>query len=160
MTVTVEPARRSLLERVHDEVERLLAEADERAAEIVAHADAEGEALVARARAEGEAAAALEGAQEQAQARRAARSAVLGARKVLYDELQRGARAGVLELRGPALLDRLETVAREQLGADAVVTRADGVRAVAGARSVDYTLEALATRALEELGAEVERLWA
>ena len=161
MTVTVEPARRSLLERVHDETERLLAEADERAAEIVAQADADGEALVARARAEGEAAASLEGAQEQAHARRAARSAVLGARRVLYDELQREARAAVLGLRDDAaLLERLEAAAREQLGADATLTREDGVRAVDGARSVDYTLEALAARKLDELGAEVERLWA
>lgn len=164
MTVTVEPARRSLLERVRADADRLLAEADERAAEIVAQADTNGEALVARARAEGEAAASLEGAQEQAEARRAARSAVLGARRALYEELRREARAAVLALQDdpgyPALLDRLEAAARAQLGADARVTRDAGVRGARGARSVDYTLESLAGRALDELGAEVERLWA
>jgi V/A-type H+-transporting ATPase subunit E len=161
VTVTVEPARRSLLERAGADAERLLAEADERADEIVAQADADGEALVAQARADGEAAAALEGAQEQAQARRAARSAVLGARRALYDELRAGARQGVLAHRDdPALLDRLEALAREQLGDGAVIMRDGGVRAVAGSRSVDYSLETLAERALDELGAEVERLWA
>jgi V/A-type H+-transporting ATPase subunit E len=161
VTVTVEPARRSLLERERADAERLLAEADERAAEIVAQADADGQALVAQARGEGEAAASLEGAQEQAHARRAGRSAVLGARRELFDELRREARKAVLELRNdPALLDRLEALAREQLGDGAVITRDDGVRAVDRSRSVDYTLESLAERALGELGAEVERLWA
>jgi vacuolar-type H+-ATPase subunit E/Vma4 len=161
VTVTVEPARRSLLERARADADRLLDEADERAAGIVAQADADGEALVARARAEGEAAASLEGAQEQAQAHRAARSAVLGARRELFDELRRAAREAVLELRNdPALLDRLEAAARDQLGDGAVITREGGIRAIDGARSVDYTLEALAERALAELGAEVERLWA
>jgi vacuolar-type H+-ATPase subunit E/Vma4 len=122
---------------------------------------------VAQARAEGEAAATLEGAQEQAQARRAARSGVLAAQRALLEELQRRARDTAQELRaGPsyaALLDRLEALAREQLGADARMTRdapgSGGVLATGGDRLVDYSLDALARRCLDGLGTKVERLW-
>ncbi|HSB37653.1 MAG TPA: hypothetical protein VLD13_01095 [Gaiellaceae bacterium] len=167
MTVTVEPVRRSLLDSVRAETERLLAEADARASELLEQADAQGERLVAQARIEGEAAAALEGAQEQAHARRSARSAVLTARRTLHEELRREARAAAQKLRSgpayPALLDRMEATARDQLGEDAAVTRnappSGGVLASRGDRLVDYSLDALVERCLNGLGAEVERLW-
>lgn len=167
MSVAVDPARRSLLTAVRADTERVLAEADSRATELLEQAEAQGAVLVAQARAEGEAAAALEGAQEQTHAWRSARSAVLAAQRALHDELGQRAREAAQELRAgpsyPALLDRLETVAREQLGADATVTRdapgSGGVLASRGDRLVDYSLDALVRRCLDGLGTKMGRLW-
>jgi vacuolar-type H+-ATPase subunit E/Vma4 len=167
VSAAVEPARRSLLTAVRADTERLLTEADARGAELLEQADAQGPALVAQARAEGEAAAALEGAQERGQARRSARSAVLAAQRTLQEELHRRAQEAAQELRAgpsyPALLDRLEAAAREQLGAEPTVTRdapdSGGVLASRGDRSVDYSLDALVRRCLDGLGTKVERLW-
>ena len=66
-----------------------------------------------------------------------------------------------------ALLDRLESLARQQLGAGAAVERDPvvagravvGVIATLGSRRVSYTLPALARRALRELGEEVAGAW-
>jgi hypothetical protein len=76
-------------------------------------------------------------------------------------------RRAVLDLRAdpryPALLDHFEQVARRQLGADAVIERdPDGVGGIVahqGDRRVDYSLAALADRALDTLGDDIERLW-
>jgi hypothetical protein len=63
----------------------------------------------------------------------------------------------------PALIDRLERLAREQLGPAAEIERdpplMGGVLGRAGGQHVDYTLPAISERHLQAMGAEVERLW-
>ena len=83
------------------------------------------------------------------------------------EELQLRSREAVLRLREdsryPALLDRLARTAREQLGPDAEVEvdppGLGGVIGRTGRVSVDYTLPALADRAIASLGDELESLW-
>jgi hypothetical protein len=164
----VEPLRAAFLAEVRAEVARALADADRRAAARIAEAERRGRALVEAARAEGVAVAALVGAEEQTLARRRAQSLRLAAKRELYERLAAEAHAAARALRNdpryPALLARLAQTARAQLGADAVLEldppEAGGVRACAGSRRVDYTLDALAERCLERLGSEMERLWA
>ncbi len=82
-------------------------------------------------------------------------------------ELAAAVGAAVLALRAdaryPELLRHFEAQARDQLGSEAEV-RVDpdlggGVVAAAGSRHVDYTLKALAERALGSLADEVAALW-
>lgn len=168
MTVTVEPLRRTLLEDARAAAERLLAHADERAAVKLAEANQRGAALIERARSEGEAIASLAGEGRHAASRRRARTLVLAAQRDLYDEFHDRALAEARALRSdpryPALLERLAATARSQLGEDCALevdpAGVGGVRASNGARRVDYTLDALVARCIEELGSEVERLWA
>jgi vacuolar-type H+-ATPase subunit E/Vma4 len=165
MTIPVEPLRETLLEQVERERDEALADADRRAQAIVGEAERQGLELVERARAEGTAAAGLVGVGACVEARRRGRALVLAAQRELYDELHRRAVAGAQQLRDspayPALVARLSTAARTQLGSKAtiVVDEEGGIRAHEGARSVDYTLPTLAERCLEWLGADVERLW-
>lgn len=167
MTVATEPLRDAILADAHAAAERVLARADEQAVAKLRDAEQTGRALVERARAEGIAAAAIAGAYEEARGTRVARAAELAARRELYEELGRQARAAARELRTQpgyeALLDRLAAGARAQLGPAAEIERdppdSGGIRASSGARHVDYTLDALAGRCLERLGARVEELW-
>jgi hypothetical protein len=57
---------------------------------------------------------------------------------------------------------RLEALARGQLGDDAELEWEDGGGLVArkGVRSVDYRMESVVARALEDAGSIVARLWA
>jgi hypothetical protein len=63
----------------------------------------------------------------------------------------------------PRLLDRLEELARAQLGADVVIDRDPpsdgGVLASSGDRRVDYRLDALAERAAIAIEDEVAASW-
>ena len=168
MNDAVQPLRRALLADAQAGTQHILAEADARAAATVAEAERQGSALVERARSDAHAGAAIVAAKELARARRRARTLVLAARRELYDELVRQARAAAHALHDDPvyaeLLDRWAAAARAQLGDDAVLELdppgAGGVRATSGARSVDYTLDTLVERCLDRLGGELERLWA
>ena len=120
------PLREALLAEARADAARTLAQADADAAATIAAARAEAEALVVQARADGAAAAEIEGAHVQAQARRAARAAVLAAERELYDELCRQALAGAAALRGTAVWDKLllelAAAARSQLGPEAKIS--------------------------------------
>jgi vacuolar-type H+-ATPase subunit E/Vma4 len=163
----LEPVRRSLL-----------AEADRDAEAIVERAAAEAEAVVDRARSE--AAEATARVRDRASAARRARSErdrarvtaetdrrILATRAQLRQRLVAAARDAVGDLRGHPryrdLLDRLEDLARSQLGDGATVDRDPapdgGVTAAVGNRRVDYTLAALADRALDDLADEVAAPW-
>jgi vacuolar-type H+-ATPase subunit E/Vma4 len=167
VTVTIEPLRRTLLDDARAGAERLLADADERAALKLAEANERGAALIERARKEGDAIGSLAGAGHQAASRRRARALVLAVRRELYEDFCRQAREAVHALRADpryaALLERLGTAARSQLGEDCLLEidpiDAGGIRASKGARRVDYTIDALVHRGIEDLGSEVERLW-
>lgn len=123
--------------------------------------------LVEQGRREGRLTADQESARRRGAAQRRAREAQLGARGALYQELRELARAEALQLRSHpaygALLDRLVGAAKARLGAEAEIEidppDAGGVFARSGRRSVDYTLPALAERAIGDLGREVEQLW-
>lgn len=90
----------------------------------------------------------------------------LTAQREALEELRARSAAAVRALRDdpcyPRLLDRLGALARAAGGADLVIEEQPdgGVLAEAPGRIVDCTLTALAARAVDALGAEVERLWA
>jgi vacuolar-type H+-ATPase subunit E/Vma4 len=163
--VKLSAVRDALLAEARADAARLLEEADARAAATRAAAEQAGEELVRAAREEGDAAAALEGAHDGARARRTARALVLAAQREVYDELRNSARARAQELRASpdykALLERYASAARAQLGADATVALdpAGGLRATAGTRSVDYTLDAVVDRAVDAIGERTAALW-
>ena len=132
----------------------------------LAEARAQAAALVDRARQDGDAVVDALLVRERATLRRSTVRTLLAAQRAVVDDLDARVRAAVLELRCAPdysfLVDGLTTRARAQLGEDAVVI-ADppdlgGVVAETEGRRVDYTLAALAVRALADLGAEVERL--
>lgn len=102
----------------------------------------------------------------RAAANRHARELLLAAQSELFDELRLRATEGALELRTDPryadLLERVSTLAKSQLGADAeVATDAElgGVVGRAGSTSVDYRLPALVERAIAELDGQLETLW-
>lgn len=167
MTVAAEPLREALLEQAREGADHVLARADEQAAAKLSEAEQRGRTLVDEARAEGQTAAAITGAHEEARARRQARALVLAAKRELYEELGREARAAAHALRDgpgyPELLERLSAAALAQLGEEAVLeidpVGAGGVRASSGARHVDYSLDALVDRCLERVGSTLEGLW-
>jgi vacuolar-type H+-ATPase subunit E/Vma4 len=168
VTTAVDTLRATFLDDVRADADRELAEADRQVAAMRAEAEERGRALVEEARREGIAAAGIVGRQDRAAARRRARAVVLTAKRELYEELCRQAKAAVRSLRDdpgyPALLERLAATVRAQLGEDAVVEvdppGPGGVRGSSGGRHVDYTLDALAERCRERLGGGLERLWA
>lgn len=159
--------RQALLARARADAARSLAEAD---AEVEAtRADAEREAAATReeARARGRADAEAVRLASRAQARREARAVVLGAHREAYEALRRQVRATLSGLQDEpgwhTLRERLVERARADLGAAGPThvgePRGGGVLAEAGGRRAVYALEALADRAVDDLGVEVEALW-
>jgi vacuolar-type H+-ATPase subunit E/Vma4 len=165
--MTLEPLREALRAEADAEVKRRLGAVEDECTRLVADAEAEAHALVRQGRLDGEAAAGREGTRRRAAATRKAREIRLRARQRQMEELERLARAAVLDARSddryPALLERLAAVVREQLGPDAEIeidpAGLGGVIGRRGRATVDYTLPALAERAIAGLGEEVERLW-
>jgi vacuolar-type H+-ATPase subunit E/Vma4 len=161
----LEPVRAALLAAARADAAAVLAAADENAAATVAAARAQVTDLVATARREGAADAAAMLAADRARGRREARRIELSARQEAWVRLRVRARMAVTALRDdPAyarLRDRLAARARQLAGPDAVVSEPaeGGVVAVAAGRRWDLSLPALAERALDALGPEVERLW-
>lgn len=166
--MNLEPLRRALQAETEADADRRRSEVATECEKIVAEAEAAARALAHEARLEGERAATREAARRRAAATRRSRETVLGARRELVDELRRRARSTVLGLRGEPeyaeLLGRLRAAVRTQLGdeAELVVDPPDqgGVVGRRGDASVDYTLPVMADRAIDQLGAELERLWA
>lgn len=168
VTFAADPLRQALLEQACADAAQMLDDADAAATATIHAAESRGRALVEQAVAEGVAAAEAAGAHGKAQARRRARSLVLSTQRELYDEVARQAHTAARGLREGAgyaqLLERLSAAARAQLGGDAVLDvdppELGGVRASNGGRHVDYTLDALVDRCLEQLGTRLERVWA
>ncbi|MFH8475749.1 hypothetical protein [Streptomyces sp. NPDC018000] len=119
-----------------------------------------------QARREGAAEGAAAGAAELLRARWNARACEQAARREAYEELHRQVTERFRALRYtadyPGVLDRLERRARQLLGPDATVAEHPdgGVIAHTAGRRSDFTLDALAARALDRLGADAEALWA
>jgi vacuolar-type H+-ATPase subunit E/Vma4 len=166
-SVRLDPVRAALLAQAEVEAERIVDQADERAAAQVLEAEEQKAALVARARAEGEAAADLEAVSELTRARRQARTLVLEVQRAIYDELRRDALDAAQRLRSQPrydqLLERLAAAVRDELGSDAELELNPpdgGVIGHVGNRRVEYTLPVLVERCVAEHGDAVERLWA
>ena len=151
---------------VHDARERASADVAAARADadaVLGSAGRKAEAILAQARADGEAAALRTSAAVVAAARREGRERVLAARRRVYDELRRAARAtvaGTGDSAVEALFARLEELARRRLGPNAAVFRSPaGVRATAGARTIEVTVDDAIDRELEQLGERVAELW-
>lgn len=166
LRVALAPVREGLLAQARADADATLAAADADVAAVLAEAREQAATILADARARGERDAATLEARERARARREGRSAVLQAQRVAYEELGRRGREAAQLLRAdpgyPALVARLTDRARAELGPGAVVREhpGGGVVAEATGRRLDDTLEALADRALADLGSEVQGLWA
>lgn len=160
------PVRAALLAEARAEADRLLAQVDAEAAATIARAEAEADGIRGEARAQGEADAAAVLAAERARARRQARAIVLAAQRDVYEDLRASVLRRLPALRAEAAYgawrDRLRERVHTELGADAVVTEHPdgGVVGELGGRRVAYTLAGLAEQALDELGEDVEGLWA
>jgi vacuolar-type H+-ATPase subunit E/Vma4 len=161
------PLRSALLSAAQAEADSsALATATEAAAEL-SLAEAQVASVLAGARAEAEDAAGREARRIVGRARSDARRIALRARRDVYDELCVRVKAAALELRHDPtydrLLERLQAIARAQLGEDATLDvdppGVGGVRGVSGSRHIDLTLSALAERSLASLGPELELLW-
>jgi vacuolar-type H+-ATPase subunit E/Vma4 len=166
--VNVDRLRATLLAGAEAEAEAARAAGESRAEAERELARTESSRLQESARAEGEAAGDLEAARDLALARSGARRVVLEARQAVYEDFRSCALADALALRADRkeyarLLERLEDEARRSLGDDVEIERdpedVGGIRARAGARSVDLTLPTLVDRCVADLGARVEELW-
>jgi vacuolar-type H+-ATPase subunit E/Vma4 len=159
------PVRAALLQAAHSDAATLLAQARQVAASALDDARAQAEAIVNEARRQGEADGKAATVQALTRARRTARARELSARGTAYAQLRRRAAEHVRRLRDgeayPALRERLAVLARELLGPGACVTEHPdgGVVATCPGRRVDLSLDALAARALDRLGADTEALW-
>jgi vacuolar-type H+-ATPase subunit E/Vma4 len=171
--MTAEPATAfdalddTLRRSVAQHVEATVAGARRDANALLQQAQRDAEELTRRAREEGEAAADAVFARERATSRRDSSTTVLDSKRAALLEVQAGVCDAVLGLRTAPdyarLLDGLAARARAQLGPDAQIVRdpkdVGGVIAEEGVRRVDYTLPALADRALAELGEKLEGMW-
>lgn len=161
------PVREALLADAVAEADRIRAEARDEARAASDAAERDVAAEVAEIERRQTMAAEARAAQVRARARTEAQAMVLAARAEIHRDLGAATRAAALGLRDddryPALLDRLEAMARDQLGPEARIERdppeLGGVVATAGTRRVDYTLTALAERALTHHADEVTALW-
>jgi vacuolar-type H+-ATPase subunit E/Vma4 len=148
------PVREALLALARREAERVLAAADADAAAILAQSDGEAEQIRSAARAEATADAATRLAIEESRINRESRAVELRARRAAYDVLVRRAREAMRGLSDePGLREKLEGLARAELGATATVVPSPdgGVVAEAGRRRISYPLTALAEIAVGEL---------
>ncbi len=163
----LEPVRRALLDDARRAADALVADARRAADDLVGVAQREADEALDRVRRRAAATAAAQAAQAREHAERDAHTALLRAHDDLRRELADRVRHAVAELRDdpryPALLDRLEELARAQLGDDVDIDRDPdpdgGIVATAGGRRVDYRLPALADRAVAAIADEVVTLW-
>ena len=163
----LEPVRRALVDDARTEAQRLLVAAIDDAEEMVSTAREDVANRVAQAEQANESAARARADLALGHTRRETHRQLLEARESIRRQLVDALHGSALELRSapryPDLLEHYSMVARRQLGPDAVLERdpddRGGIVARSDGRRVDYTLEALADRALETLAEGVMRLW-
>ena len=163
----LEPVRRALREDAQAHADRIIEEATREAALEADEAERESAEQIGRAERRGAAATQARADQTLAQARGEAHSEILRAKDEVRRRLHHAVQAAAFDLRSdpryPELLNELERLARNQLGPNVQIERDDpsgGIMAIAGSRQVDYTLPALAERALDALSDNVSLLWA
>ncbi len=163
----LEPVREALVADAKSQADQLIADATSASAIEADEAERLADAEIERAARRGAASAQARANQELAHARSVAHREVLEAKDDIRGRFQEALRAAALNLRNdaryPALVDELERLARDQLGPNTTIERdpngLGGIVSVSGARRVDYTLPALADRALESVADEVGQLW-
>ena len=158
------PVRAALLSAARADAARTRDRADRAAGEVLARATAEADGLVAGSREQGAADAADVLTAQRARVRREARATVLRAQSSAYEDLRRQAREMAVARVAcrPGVADRLAAAARARLGPEATVETADDGTVVATCRARRWAWSplTLADRVVDELGAEVEKLWA
>jgi hypothetical protein len=160
------PVRTALGAAAHRDAAAALGQAAAEVRAVLEEARAQAAAVVDEAGRQGEQDAAAVRARERARAQREARGRVLRAQRAAYEELRRRGRAAVATLRDrPDYPDLLEQVRRRllaELGPDADVWEPPdgGLVAEVPGRRIEATLDALADRALADLGGGVADLWA
>jgi vacuolar-type H+-ATPase subunit E/Vma4 len=165
--VTLAAVRDGALASAHEEADAIRRAAQERADQILADARAEAEALVGARRAAAQRLAEHEESAQLARARAAARVTVLKAQRAILDEAAAAARTAVRNLvrdrRDASLIERLSADARARLAGhgtvEVIAAPGGGVVARAGSCELDYSLDALTDRCLQERAGELERLW-
>ncbi len=163
----LEPVREALLADAEDQAERIIAEAVRDARELTDTAKDETDAAVEQARRLAERSARALADQGLARLRTETHRRVLERQQQilqqLIDTVHESARELRTDPRYPALLDELESMARNQLGDTAALDRDaspdGGIVGEADVQRVDYRLTALADRALETLADDVVELW-
>jgi vacuolar-type H+-ATPase subunit E/Vma4 len=159
------PVREALLARARGDAERVRAEANADAEAMLAQAHEQAEAVLAEARSRGASEGVVVATAARARTRRRARGLLLAAQREAYETLRRRSRDAVRAVRDdpahPELRQRLEGLTRELAGPDATIieTSDGGMVAEASGRRVECSLDRLADRAVETLGADVEALW-
>lgn len=161
------PVRTALLHDATFEADRIMATATASAETLVATAEAEADADVDRAVDRAERSARAHAEQVLGRARTDSQRLALTTKRNLWhrlvDEVHRAAGDLRNDPRYPALLQRLEAMAHQQLGEGAIIEvvapPASGIVARVGSRRVDYLSDALADRALDALCDEVAALW-
>jgi len=161
------PVRLELLDIASTRAGGIVDSARAEADAIVAEAEASAADAVRRAEAHARATAGARSEQRLERDRADAHGLVLRTRSTIAGRLVDATHRTVLNLRDdpryPALLDQLEDLAHRQLGPNAAIERAPeqrgGIVARHEGRRVDYTLAALADRALAQLGDDIEGLW-
>jgi vacuolar-type H+-ATPase subunit E/Vma4 len=167
LAARLEPVRDALLADADAEAARIVAEARRVADDAVTSATHAADAAVEAAQQRSELAGRAHADLALARARNDAHTNILRTQEELRRELADRVHAAVDEVRDdpryPALLDQLEVMVDSQLGSAAIIERDPdahgGIIAVAGDRRVDYTLRALADRALDAIADEVAQLW-
>lgn len=162
----LDTVRAALLETAQRDADGLRTRAASDASALLEDARREAASILEEAQDRGRADGAAIAAANRARSRRAARAIVLRAQREAYDELRRRGRSAVGALRqAPDYIQirrRLARLAQARAGLDGTVDHhpEGGVVAEAPGRRVDCSLLAMADRAFEALGAEVEDLWA
>ncbi len=157
------PTRAELLRAARADAAALIARAREEAGRTVRDAGAEAASIGDHARRQGTEEGTAAHTSEVRRARRAASAARLATQGEIYAELARMVTGRVRELyeAEPTVDDLLRARARALLGPEARTSDHPdgGIRAVVPGREVDLGVPALAARALESCGPEVEALW-
>lgn len=157
----LQPLRDALVARAHADADRLREEAAAEGRRQIAAARAQVASLLSAARAQGEAEGAELRTAARAEARRTARTAVLGGQRTAYDVLRTRAGEAVRSMmQEPAQRAVLVQLLRTALGeAVALTDTADGgmVASTPDGRSIDASVSALVDRALADL--DLEPLW-
>lgn len=161
------PVRTALLDDADTEARRIVAEATHDADSTVAETEADANAEIERTRHRSQMSARARADQKLERLRAESHRDVLRAKDDIRRRLIDAVHDAVLDLRDdpryPELLRGLEARCIAQLGPGASIERdpADGggIVATADTRRLDYSLPALAERALDSLADDVAELW-
>lgn len=162
----LEPVRGALLDTARAHAAALIDHVRVEAETILTDAAASVDSEVDRAEERARQTARARSEQHLHRARADAQQHLLRTRAVIVARLVDATHRAAQDLRDDPrycdLLDHFERLARDQLGPDAEIERdpdiVGGIVAHCGSRRVDYSLAALADRALDQLGDEIERM--